>query len=89
MIHEFDSVVLIVALPADALFDSALPDGEGLVPGDRGAVVDTAHAPAAYAVEFFRNGASVALADVTPNQVRVIAPAPAPPRDTAIHPPAS
>ncbi len=72
-IDEFDSVALLVPLPAERLFPSELPAGEGLRPGDEGVVVDALHAPEWYTVEFFRGGETVAIADVTPAQVRVVA----------------
>jgi hypothetical protein len=72
MIHEFDTVALLMPLSADKLFPSELPEGVGLVSGDTGVVVDAMHAPAIYTVEFFREGKTVAIADVTPDQIRLV-----------------
>lgn len=70
--NEFDSVRLIVPRGAETLVDSALPDEEGLLAGDTGVIVDAAHAPYVYTVEFFRDGETVAIADVVPHEVAVI-----------------
>jgi hypothetical protein len=72
MVHEFDTVALLMPLSADRLFPSELPEGVGLVPGDTGVIVDAMHAPAIYTVEFFREGMTVAIADVTPDQIRLV-----------------
>jgi hypothetical protein len=72
MVHEFDTVALLIPLGADRLFPSELPEGVGLIPGDTGVVVDAMHAPANYTVEFFREGKTVAIADVTPDQIRLV-----------------
>lgn len=72
IIHEFDTVALLMPLSADRLFPSELPEGVGLVAGDTGVIVDAMHAPTIYTVEFFRDGKTVALADVTPDQVRLV-----------------
>ncbi len=72
MIHEFDTVALLMPLSADNLFPSELPEGVGLVSGDTGVVVDAMHAPAVYTVEFFRDGKTVAIADVTSDQIRLM-----------------
>jgi hypothetical protein len=72
MVHEFDTVALLTPLSADKLFPSELPEGTGLMPGDTGVVVDAMHAPAIYTVEFFRRGKTVAIADVTPDQIRLV-----------------
>lgn len=73
--HEprlFDSVSLLVSLPDEPYASSTPPpDWHGLRPGDRGAVVDVYENPVGYTVEFFRDGKTVAVADVTPEQVRV------------------
>lgn len=89
MVHEFDTVALLISLSADKLFPSELLEGIGLVPGDTGVVVDAMHAPAVYTVEFFREGKTVAIADVTPDQVRLVEryvpAAPEPAHRTATH----
>ncbi len=72
MVHEFDTVTLLTPLSADKLFPSELPECVGLAPGDTGVVVDAMHAPAIYTVEFFRDGKTVAIADVTPDQIRLV-----------------
>ncbi len=72
MIHEFDTVALLVPLSADKLFPSELPEGLGLVAGDTGVIVDAMHAPTIYTVEFFREGKTVALADVTPDHIYLV-----------------
>lgn len=71
-LHEFDSVALIVAIPADRLFPSELPEGEGLHGGDEGVIVDAMHAPAVYTVEFTRGGETVAIGDVRPEEIRLV-----------------
>ncbi len=71
MIHEFDTVALLMPVSADRLFPSELPEGVGLVAGDTGVVVDAMHAPTIYTVEFFRDGKTVAIANVTPDQIRL------------------
>ena len=72
--HLFDSVELVVALPKEPYAGSHPPAGwHGLAPGDRGAVVEVYDTPPGYTVEFFRDGKTVAVTDVTPEQVRVIA----------------
>ncbi|MGI8509464.1 MAG: DUF4926 domain-containing protein [Gemmatimonadaceae bacterium] len=86
MIHDFDTVALLTPLSADKLFPSELPEGVGLVSGDTGVVVDAMHAPTLYTVEFFRAGKTVALADVTADQIRLVQrPAPAAPEPAHRH----
>ncbi|MDQ6601205.1 MAG: DUF4926 domain-containing protein [Chloroflexota bacterium] len=78
MSQLFDRVELIVALPDEPYAGSRTPaDWCGLAPGDQGTVVEAFDAPPGYIVEFFRDGKTVAIADVTPGQVRVIAHHPA------------
>jgi hypothetical protein len=72
--HLFDSVELVVALPDEPYEgNDPPPDWHGLVPDDWGAVVEVFDTPPGYIVEFFRDDETVAVADVTPEQVRVIA----------------
>lgn len=71
--HLFDRVELLVALPDEPYAGSRPPaEWRGLLPGDRGAVVEVYETPPGYIVEFFRSEKTVAVADVTPEQVRVI-----------------
>jgi hypothetical protein len=72
MIHLLDSVMLTVDLP-DVAHEFA--PGHGLVAGDRGAVVAVFTDPPGYLVEIFRDGKTIALVDVTPDQVRAAPPA--------------
>lgn len=74
-LHESADVVLLAPIPRDQIIAADLPPSEGLIPGDEGTIVDAYHAPNVYTVEFFRNGGSVGIADVTPAQIRVVAPA--------------
>ncbi|MHB8644591.1 MAG: DUF4926 domain-containing protein [Thermomicrobiales bacterium] len=67
-IRELDVVALTVPLPDAEMFDGS----DGLHAGDRGTVVGVWRENAAYIVEFFRDGETVAIADVTPEQVRLI-----------------
>ncbi len=71
-LREFDSVALIAALAVGRLFPSELPGGEGLHGGDEGVIVDAMHAPTVYTVEFFRDGKTVAIADVCPEEIRLV-----------------
>jgi hypothetical protein len=71
--QRFDSIELLVPLPDEPYAGGHPPaDWHGLVPGDRGAVIEVYDAPPGYTVEFFREGKTVAVADVTPAQVRVV-----------------
>ncbi len=71
--QRFDRVELIVALPDEPYAGSHPPaEWRGLAPGDRGAVVEVFDMPPGYIVEFFREGKTVAVTDVTPEHVRVI-----------------
>lgn len=71
--HLFDRVELLVALPDEPYAGSRPPaEWRGLSPGDRGTIVDVFETPPGYIVEFFRGEKTVAVADVTPEQVRVI-----------------
>ncbi len=54
------------------VFPSELPEDVGLVPGDTGMIVDAMHAPTIYTVEFFHEGKTVAIADVTPDQIHLV-----------------
>lgn len=68
----FDSVELVVPMPDEPYAGSHPPaDWRGLAPGDRGAVVEVFETPPGYIIEFFRDGKTVAITDVTPEQVRV------------------
>ncbi len=67
---EFDSVALLVDLP-DAPLEFPDVDNEPLHVGDRGAIVFV-HNDGAFCVEFFREGETVALADVTADQIRLV-----------------
>ena len=67
-IHELDVVALTVPLPDAEMFDGS----DGLHPGDQGTVVGVWRDNAAYIVEFFRGGETVAIEDVTPDQMRLI-----------------
>ena len=71
-INEFDTVALIVPVAADRLFPSELPEGQGLRRGDEGVIVDAAHAPAVYTVEFLRDGKTAAIADIRPDEIRLV-----------------
>jgi len=70
-IHELDSIELLVSLP-DAPLEHPERNTAPLHPGDRGAVIHVHGDGEAFMVEFFRDGETVAIADVTPEQVRVI-----------------
>jgi uncharacterized protein DUF4926 len=72
--HLYDRVELVVALPDEPYAGGHPPAAwHGLAPGDRGAVVEIFDTPPGYIVEFFRDGKTVAVSDVTPEQIRVIA----------------
>jgi len=72
--HLYDRVELVVALP-DEPYEGSYPPAawHGLVPGDRGTVVEIFDTSSGYIVEFFRDEETVAIADVTSQQIRVIA----------------
>ncbi len=67
-IQELDVVALTVPLPDAEMFDGS----DGLHVGDQGTVVGVWRQNVAYIVEFFRDGETVAIEDVTPNQVRLV-----------------
>lgn len=67
-IHELDVVALTVTLPNAEMFDGS----DELYIGDRGTVVGVWRDGVGYIVEFFRDSETVAIADVTPNQVQVV-----------------
>lgn len=71
-IHERDVVELVVDLPDAPLEYPEMGDAP-LHAGDRGVVVFVYDDARAFAVEFFRDEETVAVADVTRDQVRVIA----------------
>ena len=72
--HLYDRVELVVALPGEPYAGSHPPAGwHGLATGDRGTVVEIFDTPPGYIVEFFRDEKTIAVADVTPEQIRVIA----------------
>lgn len=68
--EEFDSVTLVVDLP-DAPLEFPEVDNEPLHAGDTGAIVFI-YSDGTFCVEFFRDGETVALADVTANQIRLV-----------------
>ncbi|MGI8856331.1 MAG: DUF4926 domain-containing protein [Thermomicrobiales bacterium] len=68
MIDEFDVVALRVPLPNAHMYDGS----DGLHVDDQGAVVDAAPDGQYFIVEFFRNGETVAIETVTPDQVRLV-----------------
>jgi hypothetical protein len=68
MIDEFDVVALRVPLPDAQMYDGS----DGLHTGDQGAVVDAAPDGRYLIVEFFRNGETVAIETVTPDQLRLV-----------------
>jgi len=67
-IRELDVVALTVPLADAEMFDGS----DGLHVGDQGTVVGVWRENAAYIVEFFRDGETVAIEDVTPDQVRLV-----------------
>jgi hypothetical protein len=67
-IHELDVVALTIPLPNAEMFDGS----DGLHIGDQGTVVGVWREDAGYIVEFFRDGETVAIEDVTPDQVRLV-----------------
>ncbi len=67
-IRELDVVALTVPLPDAEMFD----DSDGLRIGDQGTVVGVWRENVAYIVEFVRDGETVAIEDVTPDQVRLV-----------------
>ncbi|MHB8648397.1 MAG: DUF4926 domain-containing protein [Thermomicrobiales bacterium] len=71
-IRELDSVELLVDLPDAPLEYPEMGDAP-LHAGDRGVVVFVYDDARAFTVEFFRDDETVAIADVTRDQVRVIA----------------
>jgi uncharacterized protein DUF4926 len=70
-LHELDAVELVVDLP-DAPLEYPEMGDSPLHAGDRGVVVFVYDDGRAFAVEFFRDGETVAIADVTADQVRLI-----------------
>ena len=70
-LHEFDHVELLVSLSVERTWFPDLDGDPHLVPGDQGAVVDL-HPDGSAAVEFMRGEHTVALADVQPDEVRVV-----------------
>lgn len=70
-IHELDTVELVVNLPAARLEYPEMGDAP-LHAGDRGVVVFAHTDGQAFVVEFFRDGETVAITEVTPEQVRLI-----------------
>ncbi len=70
-IHELDSVELIVDLP-DVPLEYPDADDAPLHVGDRGVVVFAYDDGRAFAVEFFRDEETVAIADVTLDQIRLV-----------------
>lgn len=66
-IDELDVVALTVPLPNAEMYDGS----DGLHIGDRGTIVGIWRESAGYIVEFFREGETVAIEDVTPDQVRL------------------
>jgi hypothetical protein len=67
-IDELDVVALTTPLPNAEMYDGS----EGLRVGDEGTVVGLWRENAGYIVEFFRDGETVAIEDVTPDQVRLV-----------------
>ena len=70
-IHELDSVEILVGLPDVPLEDPEAGDAP-LHTGDRGVVVFVYDDERAFAGELFRGEETVAIADVTPNQIRLM-----------------
>lgn len=70
-IHELDSVELTVDLPDMPLEYPEAGDAP-LHAGDRGVVVFVYDDGRAFAVEFFRDEETVAIADVTSDQIRCV-----------------
>lgn len=70
-IHELDSVELVVDLP-DAPLEYPEAGDAPLHAGDRGVVVFVYGDGRAFTVEFFRDGETVAITDVTPDQIRLL-----------------
>lgn len=68
-IHELDVVELLVDLPTAPLEFPEMGDIP-LHVGDRGTVISTYDDARSFAVEFFRNGETVAITDLRPEQVR-------------------
>ncbi|MDQ6908720.1 MAG: DUF4926 domain-containing protein [Chloroflexota bacterium] len=67
-IRELDVIALTAPLPDAEMFDGS----DGLHIGDRGTVVGVWRENVAYIVEFFRDGETVAIEDVTSSQVRLV-----------------
>jgi len=68
-LHELDTVQLLVALPDAPLEYPEMGDAP-LHPGDRGAIVFAYDNGESFTVEFFRDGDTVAIAEVTAAQIR-------------------
>ncbi len=71
MIRELDSVELVADLPDAPLEYPEMGDAP-VHAGDRGVVVFVYDDGRAFAVEFFRDGETVAIADVTPDQIHLV-----------------
>ncbi len=70
-IHELDSVELMVDLP-DVPLEYPEAGDTPLHAGDRGVVVFVYDDGRAFAVEFFRDEETVAIADVTSDQIHLV-----------------
>jgi hypothetical protein len=65
--REFESIALTEDLPGAKLEYPA--EDAPLHAGDEGVIVDDGHAPDTYLAEFFRDGETIAIAEVRPNQI--------------------